>query len=139
MTVQVNVNMLNPVQLRFRDDADIALYGEDWYLYDESAIVRLPAHRLVELEQTSGYPVRTMMAELRRHSVLGDLLVAWTAVWLVKPELAGDFDAFTPLTFAIEWRAAKMDDLGKDDVSSPDTSPTDPTPTVALVTMPAAG
>lgn len=133
----VNVSVIAPVQIRFLDPADVAAYGDGWHLYDEAALVRLPARQLVALEQACGYSVRTMMAELRRHTVMGDLLVAWCALYLEDPALAGNFEDFTPLTFAIEWRRAEFDDLGKGDAPSPE-GPT-ATPTVALASLPAAG
>ncbi|MBW8801112.1 MAG: hypothetical protein JF597_48475 [Streptomyces sp.] len=134
---QLNTTIFTPMQFRFEDEADIAKYGADWFLYDEWAIVRLPVSRLLELEQATGYPVRTAFKELRQQSVLGDLLATWTAVHLADAKLAGEFADWAPLVFAIEWRGAKLDDLGKDDKPSPEPPPT--TPTVALPSLPVAG
>jgi hypothetical protein len=136
VTDQLSVSVLAPMQFRFTDETDVKACGDRWYLYDESAIVRLPARRLVELEQATGHPVRAMMGALRQQEIIGDLLATWTGVHLVNPDAAGDFEAWAPVAFAIEWRAAVLDDLGKDDKPSPDIP--DPTPTVALPSLPAA-
>lgn len=131
----LSVAVLAPLEFRFLDPADQAAYTDRWYLYDESAILRLPARKMLELEQGTGYSVRDMLAGVRAQKVIGDLLATWTAVHLNAPELAGEFAEWGPLTFCIEWRVAELDDLGKDDEPLPEVSET--TPTVALPSLPA--
>src|SRR5687767_4881665 len=94
---------LGPVKFRFTDPEDIKLYGERWYTFDESELIRMRARDLITLEQEMGMPVVDVMNGARMHSTLGDLGAAWIGVRAADPKVAGPFEDFNPLTLAITW------------------------------------
>jgi hypothetical protein len=143
---------LGPVEFRFTQPEDIALYGDRWYRYAEADLIRTPARELVALEAALGMPLPDVMNGMRMSTVLGDLAAAWIGVRAYDPKLAGPFNDFNPMALSLTWRAEKVDE-GKDpstdtpspladgspqpDLSQPVTS--DPTASVALSNMPVAG
>ena len=131
-------DVLAPLEFRFTDPADVATYGDRWWRYDEPAIVRTSARRLLELEVELGYPIARVMDEFRNRSVLGLLGAMWLAISMTPREWQLDgFDDFTPLVFATQWREAVEDEAGKDDAPSPEASGT--APAVVIASLPAAG
>lgn len=129
---------LDPVEVQFTDEEDVKRYTDRWWRYDESAIIRLPTRRLIELEAALGMPLVDVMNGVRLRTVLGDLAGAWVAVHLADPETAGPFDDFTPLILLAQWRPAQ-DDEGKAPAGTEET-PTDPaTQTPEVDGYPVAG
>lgn len=145
---------LTPVWFRFTDPEDKAAYGDEWYLYDESTFMRLPARELITLETELGMPLVSVMNGFRSNSALGDAAIAWMAVRAVNSKLAGDFDEFNPLVMTIEWTIDNPIPVGKDESPAlmPEPPESDsltlstslsmtsgPMDTVVLPTMPIAG
>jgi hypothetical protein len=97
---------MGPLEFQFGAEDDQAKYGDRWFRYDESSIMRLPARTLIELEARMGIPVAQVMNEMRAGSMLGDTAAAWIGVRLVDPGLAGPFDDFNPLSLMIKWEKA---------------------------------
>jgi len=114
---------LDPMDLRFTEKVDQEKYGKRWFTYDEAALLRLPGRELLVIEEQIGMPLPSVLNGFRRNSVLGDLGVAWIAVRAHDPKLAGDFDEFTPITMAIEWRKTpgKLEDESEEEADYPDT------------------
>jgi hypothetical protein len=129
--------LLAPYWFRFTDPADVKEYDEDWYCYDESALIRLPSRTLVAYEQTFGAPLVDVMNGMREGSVFGNLCGSWIAMRMAGRDVR--FADYSPVVYLLEWRtedphmAAKEGDEGKAD------SPADtPGPTVALDVSPVA-
>lgn len=138
-------SLLAPIRFRFVDEADVARWGAEWYVYDEGAIVRAPARDLVALERELGMTLISAMNGFRDDSVLGNLAATWLAVRAVDPKLAGPFDDFTPLIMLINYESVPDEaevDEGKDEGTPPPLGwtsngpPSDPPPTVVLQTLP---
>lgn len=144
---------LGPCWFRFTDPEDQGKYGDGWYKYDESSILRRRADFLIALETDLGMPVVSVMNGFRASTVLGDTAVAWIAVREVDPARAGDFDEFTPITMLIEWSKTEPEPGPKDDApvgtlppeelhlpmdGSSESTNSAPTGTVALSNMPIA-
>lgn len=148
------IKALGPVEFRFTDPDDVAVYGDRWYRYAEADLIRLRARDLIELETELGMPMVDVMNGMRMRTTLGDLAAAWLGVRAFSPKLAGTFDDFNPLVLSITWRAAQgkapagppveqdmqpppVDGSPSTGPSSPETSGT--TDTVTLPTSPVAG
>ncbi|MGN9802069.1 hypothetical protein [Micromonospora sp. L32] len=95
------MQLLPPMRFRFLDEQDQATYGDGWCTYDESALVRVPARELVEIERQIGMGVRDMLNRARLDFTDGNLAAMWTA-----RRLAGvdePFEKFTPLVLLVDW------------------------------------
>jgi len=144
---------LPPAWFRFTDPEDQGKYGENWYRYDESAIMRKRGRDLVALENDLGMPLVSALNGFRESSTLGDLAATWLALREVDPARAGDFDEYNPITTLLEWTAASPEPEGKAEdpaltperpesdsttaASSPNTT-SEKTDTVVLPSMPIA-
>ena len=144
---------LGPCWFRFTDPEDVGKYGDGWFRYAESEVLRLRAQDLIALETDLGMPIVAVMNGFRDSTVLGDTAVAWMGVRATDPARAGDFDAFNPITMLIEWSHAEPTPGPKDEepestlvqVGPPLTTPSDsestisaPTDTVVLPNLPIA-
>ena len=110
------MRLLPPLRFRFAED-DRAQYGSDWYVYDEAALLRIPARELVEIERTIGMGVLTMIGRARANFTDGNLAAMWVARRLagLRVERGGKqvpepFDEFQPLVLLAEWEKAPADD-----------------------------
>lgn len=122
--------LLAPRRFRFTESDDVKQYGDRWYVYDESQIMRLPARRLIQLEGQLGMPLVHVMNSVRSDSVTGNLAAEWLAVHLVEPEIAGDFEQFSPAVMLTEWETVP------DETNAMAAAPLDPTHTVDSPTAP---
>lgn len=104
---------LPPADFRFTDPDDVGKFGDRWFTYDEAAHLRLPAHELIVLEADLGMTMVSAMNGFRMSSALGDTVVTWLGVRAADLALAGEFDAFNPITMAVEWRAHVPEPEGK--------------------------
>jgi hypothetical protein len=135
---------LGPLEFQFQDETDQAKYGDRWYRYAESDVMRLSARKLIELEARMGLKVVEVMNGMRESSILGDTAAAWIGVRLEDPDLAGPFDDFNPATLMIKWRKAEPGKApAAEDTPKPQAEPeaaqtSDPAPTVVLQTSPIA-
>lgn len=127
-------NLLPSLRVRFTEPADVAAFGEGWFIYDERAIVRKPARDLIAIEEEVGLAMPQIMNEMRRSSVMGDLAGAWIAVREQDAKLAGVFEDFSPLVMLMEWERVPEDvEAGK---GAPIDLPVPSTPSVILQTLP---
>lgn len=130
---------LGPVMFRFTDPQDVELYGDRWFRYDESEIIRMRARDLIALEVQMGTAMVNVMNGARAHSTLGDLGAAWLGVRAADPNLAGEFEKFNPVTLAITWANPDEVDEGKapePETDSASTTISVPADTVTLPTLP---
>ncbi|HEY9416723.1 MAG TPA: hypothetical protein VIQ30_18365 [Pseudonocardia sp.] len=101
------MRLIPPLRFRFAED-DRAEYGDGWTVYDESALLRIPARELVEIERQIGMGVLTMMQRARQNFTDGNQAAMWVA-----RRLAGDertFAEFQPLVLLTEWEQAPAGD-----------------------------
>ncbi|HEY9418157.1 MAG TPA: hypothetical protein VIQ30_25640 [Pseudonocardia sp.] len=111
------MKLLPPIRFRFAED-DQAEYGDGWTVYDESALLRVPARELVEIERQIGMGVLTMMRRARQNFTDANLAAMW-----VSRRLAGDeraFAEFQPLVMLANWEPV---DGGDADPPAPTSSP----------------
>lgn len=92
------------LQFRFTEPEDVARFGDGWRDYDEGRIVRLPARRLIELEQVLGVTLVAVLDGVRGDTVLGDLAGTWLALHVDDPAAAGEYADYTPVVPLIDWR-----------------------------------
>ena len=96
--------------MRFRPCADDqAQYGGGWTVYDESALTRLPARELVEIEQQIGM---SLLAMLRRHRD-GYVDGALAATWVAR-RLSGvdePYADYQPLVLLMDWEPLPAGDV----------------------------
>ena len=114
---------LPPVWFRFTDEQDKGKYGDRWYCYDESVIMRTRGRDLVVLENELGMPLLNAMNGFRDSTALGDLAVTWLGVRALDPARAGDFDEYSPMTNMIEWSSSNPEPEGKGDEPEPTPGP----------------
>lgn len=115
------MRLLPPMRFRFLDDEDKAKYGEDWFVYDESALVRVPARELVEIERQIGMSVRDMLTRGRYQFADAELAGMWVARRLGGVD--EPFDKFEPLVLLVDWEPVPA----TDDVDPP-AQPSSPSP-----------
>ena len=132
-------NFLKPLRFRFEHPDDIAIYGDEWHLYDEAAIADLPGRELVALETELAVPMPTVMEGMRMSSAFGDLAGAWVGLKMGDHPKCPPFAEFNVHTMLTDWEAAPEVEVeaGKD--SPAPTSPktvTDDSPTSDPVALP---
>lgn len=122
---------LKPYRFRFTDEADVARFGDGWYVYDESAIVRMPARQQMRIEAALGEGLKLVqvMEDFANDGIMGRLGATWIGVHLADPAVAGDFDKYEPLVFLINFELVE-------DPKADVTGPLDPTPTGSSPTTP---
>ncbi|MET7949216.1 hypothetical protein [Micromonospora sp. NPDC005324] len=115
------MKLLPPMRFRFCED-DHERYGSAWWVYDEAALVRVPASTLVEIEQQIGMGLRGMMRGVRADFTAANLASMWVA-----RRLAGvdePFDGFEPLVLLADWEPVPA----TDDVDPPASASSTPPP-----------
>jgi hypothetical protein len=97
-------------------------YGDGSWVYDEAAILRLPARELINLEAAVG-PITTVLSRFREDYTDAKLAVVWIA--RRQAGIVEDFDTFEPLISLVTVSMPEVDadppDLGS--ASSPNTEP----------------
>lgn len=116
------MRLLPPVRFRFCED-DRERYGSDWTVYDESALVRVPAGELAEMERQIGMSIPTMLARSRAGYTDATRASTWVARRL--DGISEPYEAYEPLVLLMEWEAvpAAADVDPPDPTSSPETAP----------------
>lgn len=122
-------SLLKPMEVRFTEPADIERYGAGPYIYDELAIVTLPAKVLVPLELEIGAPLVTAMDGFRESSVFGDSVAAWLALHFSGTHVP--WPDFQPAIMLAEWRTVKEGAPGK--APAVDSVPADSPPSESLL------
>lgn len=126
----------------FTHPDDVAEYGDEPYLYDESLLAGMSARDLVELEGVIGMPVVDAMNGMRDSLPMPTLAVTWWALGQAGRDV--DLDKYNPHTLMIEWTPAQVD-RGKAPepeplpVPEPEPLPVpESAPTIALPSLPRA-
>ncbi|MGW9196051.1 hypothetical protein [Micromonospora chersina] len=112
------MRLLPPIRFRLAED-DHAEYGDQWTVYDESALLRIPARELIDIERQIGMGVLTMMQRARQNFTDGNLAAMW-----VSRRLDGDvrpFVEFQPLVMLADWEP--VPDAGDADPLAQTSSP----------------
>jgi len=115
------MKLLPPLRFRFAED-DRETYGDGWTVYDESAIARLPARELIEIERQIGMSVATMIVRARANMTDANLAAMWLSCRLAGSDRP--FAGFEPLVLLTEWEpvlAADADPPALDSSTSPST------------------
>lgn len=105
------------IQFTFTEPEDVKAYGSEPYLYDEYALVAMPARTLANLEDLiGGTPIPEVMNGVRANSSFADLQATWLAMHLTagRPDPMPAFDEYNPHTMAIQWDKPSPELLGKD-------------------------
>lgn len=113
------MRLLPPVRFRLAED-DHEQYGSDWYVHDESAVMRIPARDLIEIERQVGMTLLTMLNRSRQDFADGNLGAMWVARRLAGVDET--FDEFTPLVMLAEWERLPAGDV------NPPAQPPSPSP-----------
>src|SRR5688500_1504884 len=95
--------LMAPVRFRFTEPDDVKAYGDNWYVYDESRIVRLPARELIKLETEVGQPMANVLEGFREDAVSGRLPATWIAVHLQDPSIAGPYRDYSPVVMLLDF------------------------------------
>lgn len=101
------MKLLPPMRFRLHED-DHARYGSDWCVYDEAALVRVPARELIEIERQIGMGVRDMFHGVRANLTAANLASMWVARRLAG--IAEPFDGFEPLVLLADWEPVPATD-----------------------------
>lgn len=94
------MKLLPPMRFRL-DESDHEQYGADWCVYDEAAMLRVPARELVDIERRIGMPLVQMIERARAGYTDATLAALWVA-----RRLAGHdepFADFAPLALLARW------------------------------------
>jgi hypothetical protein len=119
-------SLLRPARFRFTEDADKAAFGDGWRTYDEAKIVRLPARELIKIEEELGTSVVDVIRGVRSESMLGYLAATWIVLHLEDPDLAGPYDAYSPVVLLAEWAPMPEQEAAVDMVGPFDQTPSTP-------------
>lgn len=117
------MRLLSPMRFRLHED-DHERYGADWYVYDESALVRLPARELIAIEAEIGMSVLGMVDAARRPDAAGFTAATLAAMWVAR-RLSGVDERiadFAPMVLLAEWEPVSAGDADPPD-QTPSTSP----------------
>jgi hypothetical protein len=99
----VRVALAAPYRFRFTEPEDVKQYGDGWFVYDEARVVRLPARSLARYEARIGMPIAQVIDGFRQDSVMGRLAATWLALHMHDPDLAGDFDQYSPVVLLMRF------------------------------------
>lgn len=97
------MHLLPPLRFRFHAE-DHERYGDQWHVYDESVLSRVPVRELIAIEAIIGMSLDTMRRRLREGYADANL----AATWLVRRQsgLVEDYDTYEPLITFVEWQPA---------------------------------
>jgi hypothetical protein len=128
--------LLAPYWFQFTDPDDVKEYGENWFCYDESQIIRLPSRTLVAYEQTFGAPLVEVMNGMRDGSVFGNLCGSWIALRLAGRDVK--FADYSPVVYLLKWVTKDPHKVEDEDEGKAGSPADTPGPTVALDVSPVA-
>lgn len=109
--------LILPMEVQFAPE-DQETLGDQWYTYDELAIVTLPAPKLIELEAEMGATVVSVLQGFRQDSTFGSLTASWLAVKMAGMDIP--FRDFRPLVLLAKWRQAEAPGKPGPSPTSPD-------------------
>lgn len=104
-------SFLAPLRYRFKHPDDVALYGDDWYVYSEPEISGMPGRELAAFEAEMGMPVLDMMNGIRASDSMADLAASWLGIKLdpARGEKCPPFLEFDVHTMLIDWERVPKD------------------------------
>lgn len=119
------------LEFHFTAPDDVAKYGERWFRYDETEIIKKSARDLINLEAQIGAPLADVLNGVRADSIFGDTCAAWMALRAAGVDVA--FRDFSPAIMLAEWRLVEDEvDAGKASTPETDTSPDAVSPPIVL-------
>lgn len=110
------MQLLPPIRFRLHAD-DHEKYGADWYVYDETAIMRLPVGELREIERAVGMSLIEVMNRGRQGFVDGTLAQMWIARRVTGVD--EPYPAFEPMVMLADWEAVLAADADPPEASGP--------------------
>lgn len=114
-----NPENLLTLEFRFTAPDDVEKYGDQWFRYDEPALIKMAARDLMRYEAEIGAPLPDVLNGVRADSVFGDTCAAWIA--LRQAGRDDSFDSFSPAMMLADWRVAERDAEGKAPTPETDT------------------
>jgi hypothetical protein len=98
------------LRFRFTNPDDIAAYGSDWRLWDDTTLAAVRSRQLIEIEAALGMPLPGVVRDLRSDSpsILARIAVMWIALRLGGHPV--DWKDFDPLAFSVEWERVEEPD-----------------------------
>jgi hypothetical protein len=97
----VQLHLTVPQRFRFTDEADVATYGGDWWVWDEVELTRLPAREIIALEEVVGMPLVAVIQGSHRNTTRGTLAAMWIAMHRGGHDVA--WADFNPAALLAEW------------------------------------
>ena len=90
-----------PLRFRFTDAEDVALYGDGWWVWDETEVSRLRGREMIALEEATDVPLLAVFRGLRKESTLANMAALWIAMHRSgHPVKWADFNPVVP---SVEW------------------------------------
>jgi hypothetical protein len=122
------LELMAPTEFRFVDEADVATYGDGWWVWNEVELTRLPAQDIIPLEEAVGMPLVSVIREVRRGMTSGALAAMWIAMHRGGHE--AEWAKFNPAVLLAEWREVSYEPpLDSGEAPAPDSdSSTAPPP-----------
>lgn len=130
----MNVDLLKPIRVRMTDPADVAQYGDRWWIYDEQAIAHRPVRDLIAWERQLGVPLSSLMLQFRADGIAGNHAALWLAVVMTceQEDLpVPPYKDFNPLIMFTQWEDVPDDEVVEEPRPldpPPDSSPSMPVP-----------
>lgn len=117
------LQLMGPRKFRFVDEADVATYGDGWWVWNEVELTRLPAREIIALEDAVGMPLVVVIRHARLGMTSGVLAAMWIAMHRGGHD--ADWDDFNPAALLAEWREVSYErplDSGEDPAPDSDSS-----------------
>jgi hypothetical protein len=95
------LELMAPTKFHFVDEADVATYGDGWWVWDEVELTRLPARDIIALEEAVGMPLVAVINSARRGTTRGVLAAMWIAMHRGGHDVA--WADFNPAALLAEW------------------------------------
>lgn len=108
---------LPPVRVRLHPD-DHEQYGGDWYVYDESALIRMPVRDLIAIEAEIGTGILAMMAAARMLDSPRWTAATLAQIWIARrmSGITEPYAEFSPLVPLSTWEPVPADDVDPPDL-----------------------
>lgn len=110
------MNLLTPHEVRLQHPDDVREYGEGPWIYDEMALLSLPAKELIALERMLDMSIPVLMARVRADWTDAKLAATWLARRMTTGDKRLGFIGFTPLVHLSSWTPRPIE--GVDDVAA---------------------
>jgi len=122
--VAEGLRLWGPSRWKFTAEDDVAAYGDRWWTWDEVALSRLKARRLIEIEETIRLRFVDLIEKVHDKSTLGQLAALWVSMHVAGHPVA--WDDFDPTVFTTVWEPVSDEtplDSGPDPAPDENSSP----------------